>query len=202
MNRNIHKFLILVKKIMERKYKNSELNPSEWSLYNKNTKEFRDPKGRLTESYPQKGAIVQSKSYLYLDVDRLKILHALRISQVELGFLMLISTNLMSYYNICRNEDDKPHTADSIGKLIGESRQNAKRKLDSLVDKNILAQVTYPDLKHLKKVYAVNPHILRKGKDLSEYLFNIFYDFVKKEQSKSVVSDEALALESKGSIHL
>ena len=187
---------------MERSFIKIELDPSEWSLYNETTAQIRRSKGRLTESYPKKSAFVHSKSYLFLDTERLKILHSYGITQVELGFLMLISANLMSFHNICMNDDGKPHTADSIGELIGESRQSAKRKIDNLIDKNVLAQVTHPNVKHLKKVYAVNPHILRKGKDQSEYLSNIFYDFVKKEQSKSVVNDEASALENLGSIHL
>jgi hypothetical protein len=108
-------------------------------------------------------------------------LNSYRISQVELGFLMLISTNLFSFHNICMKDDNTPHTADSIGESIGETRQNVKLKLDRLEKMNILARVTFPDMRHLKEVLVVNPHILRKGKDFNEYLLNVFYDFAKKD---------------------
>ncbi len=169
---------------MERSLIKKELDTTEWSLVNEKSGEVRKAKGKLTESYPKKCGQVHSKTYLYLDIDRLKILHSYGVSQVELGFLQLISTNLMSFHNICLDDQGKAHTPDTIAAWTGESRQNAKIKLDSLVEKNILAFVTYPDLKQFKKVYAVNPHILRKGKDQSEFLFIIFKDFAKKDNPK------------------
>jgi predicted transcriptional regulator len=121
-----------------------------------------------------------SSSYFYLDTDQLYNLLANGIKQVELALLITISSNLMLNTNICMINDVKPHTADSIAKLIGTTRQSVKRNLKSLVELGVLYYGILKENKMLGKVYIINPHILRKGHKMKVSLGTIF-DEIKRQ---------------------
>lgn len=121
-----------------------------------------------------------SKAFVYLDTDQLFILLANGITQVELALLVTISNNLMLGSNICMINDDKPHTADSIAKMIGTSRQSVKLKLKSLQKIGAIYHGIMKENKRLGKVYIVNPHIIRKGHKMKQSLRTTF-DEIKRQ---------------------
>lgn len=123
---------------------------------------------------------ISSKAYVYLDTDQLFTLLANGITQVELALLVTVSNNLMIGSNICMINDDKPHTADSIAKMIGTSQQSVKLKLKSLEKIGAIYHGIMKENKRLGKVYIVNPHILRKGHKMKQSLGTTF-DEIKRQ---------------------
>ena len=121
-----------------------------------------------------------SKAFVYLDTDQLFILLANGITQVELALLVTVSNNLMIGSNICMINDDKPHTAVSIAKMIGTSQQSVKLKLKSLEKIGAIHHGIMKENKRLGKVYIVNPHIIRKGHKMKQSLGTTF-DEVKRQ---------------------
>ena len=117
---------------------------------------------------------ISSKAYVYFDTDQLFTLLANGIKQVELALLISISNNLMIGSNICMINDEKPHTADSIAKLIGTSRQSVKLKLKNLEKIGVIHHGIMKENIRLGKVYIVNPHIIRKGHKMRQSLGIIF----------------------------
>ena len=119
---------------------------------------------------------INSKKFVYLDTDKLSILLANGIKQVDLALLITISSNMLIGYNICLETDDKPHTTSSIAKLIDNTDQAVKIKLNRLIKLDVLYYGIMKENKKLGKVYIVNPHIIRKGIKLKGSLATIFDD--------------------------
>jgi predicted transcriptional regulator len=76
--------------------------------------------------------------------------------------------------------DDKPHTADSIAKMIGTTQQSVKLKLKSLEKIGAIHHGIMKENKRLGKVYIVNPHIIRKGHKMKQSLGTTF-DEIKRQ---------------------
>jgi hypothetical protein len=121
-----------------------------------------------------------SKLYFNVDTDQLFKLLANGIKQVELALLISISSNLMIKTNVCMINDEKPHTTESIAKLIGTTTQSVKRNLKSLQKLGVLHYGILKENKMLGKVYIVNPHIIRKGRKMKQSLGTIF-DEIKRQ---------------------
>jgi DNA-binding MarR family transcriptional regulator len=121
-----------------------------------------------------------STAYFYLDTEQLYKLLANGIKQVELALLITISSNLMMKTNVCMINDDKPHTTESIAKLIGTTQQSVKRNLKSLEKLGVLHYGILKENKRLGKVYIVNPHIIRKGHKMKQSLGTTF-DEIKRQ---------------------
>ena len=124
-------------------------------------------------------AKVSYKHYNYIDTDTIPLLLRKGLTQTELGFLQVISSNLLMKYNICLQADDSPHTSDTIAELCQESVQSVNRKIRKLINHNILYK---GEMNRYKKVYVVNPHILKKGVDFSIDLLPLF-DEIKDDEA-------------------
>jgi hypothetical protein len=124
---------------------------------------------------------ISSKAYVYLDTEQLFTLLTNGIKQVELALLISISNNLMIGSNICMINDEKPHTSESIAKLIGTTTQSVKLKLNSLVKIGVIHHGIMKENKRLGKVYIVNPHIIRKGHKMKQSLGTVF-DEIKRQR--------------------
>lgn len=121
-----------------------------------------------------------SNLYFYLDTEQLYKLLANGIKQVELALLITISSNLKMKTNICMINDEKPHTTESIAKLIGTTPQSVKRNLKSLEKLGVLYYGIMKEDKRLGKVYIVNPHIIRRGHKMKQSLGTTF-DEIKRQ---------------------
>jgi len=164
---------------MEKKYKQNALYSDKYALYNKDTGELEEfTNGVIIQKIPTNLVTIHSNSYLSFNTEGLKVLQSKGITEIEMGLLMLISGNLSFHYNICMNDEKVPYTPLAISHMIKQKRQSVKRKLNRLVDLNILAYEKIPGNENLGKVYLVNPYLLRRGKEFSDYLTKIFYDFV------------------------
>lgn len=129
---------------------------------------------RLLERNSTNEISYNSKLYVYLDTDQLFRLLTKRIKQVDLALLISISNNLLLGSNICMINDEKPHTTESIAKLIGTTPQSAKLKLNRLEKVGLIYHGIMKENKRLGKVFIVNPHIIRKGHKMKGSLGKIF----------------------------
>ena len=123
---------------------------------------------------------ISSKAYVYFDTDQLFTLLDNGIKQVELALLITISSNLMIGSNICMINDSKPHTTESIAKLIGTTPQSVKLKLNSLQKIGVINYGVMKEDKRLGKVYIINPHIIRKGHKMRQSLGIMFGEIKRK----------------------
>lgn len=117
---------------------------------------------------------ISYSSFIFLNTEELKLLLVAGIKDVDLALLISMSSNLVTGKNICLSDDDTPHTAASIGKLISNSEQATKLKLNSLVKEGLLHYGVIKQEKGFGKVYVVNPHLIKKGVDFSVFLKELF----------------------------
>jgi len=116
---------------------------------------------------------INSKEYVYVDTFNLSKLLLAGIKQVDLALLLSISNNLLINYNICLDSAGKPLTTASIAKLINNTEQSVRRKLNRLIDQGLLHYGKYD---RYGKVYIVNPFLIRKGRKLNAGLSRLFDD--------------------------
>ena len=115
-------------------------------------------------------------SFIYLNTEKLRALLVAGIKQVDLALLISMSSNLLIGKNISFKDADTPHTAASIGKLIGLSEQSTKLKLNDLVNKDLLHYGVLKEKKGFGKVYIVNPHLIKTTKSFNSFLAGLFND--------------------------
>lgn len=115
-------------------------------------------------------------NYLSLNLDCLNAILTNGVKQVELGLLISICSNLMTNENICLQDNGEPHTTSSIAKLTGHSEQATKKKLNSLEKMDLLNHSFTKYKLGKKKVYRVNPHIIKKGLHMNSILASLFND--------------------------
>lgn len=169
-----------VGKIKDR-YKDTKMNTANRVFADSETGEVIDASGFTLLKRTSTGEItISSKAYVYLDTDQLFNLLANGITQVELALLITISSNLLIGSNVCMKNEDKPHSTESIAKLIGTTPQSVKLKLNRLEKLGVLHYGIMKENKMLGKVYIVNPHIIRKGHKLKGSLKTMFDDIKKK----------------------
>jgi len=115
-------------------------------------------------------------NYIMLNLECLNAILSIGIKQVELGLLISICSNLLVNENICLQDNNEPHTTSSIAKLTGHSEQATKKKLNSLKKMDLLNHSFTKYKFGQKKVYRVNPHIIRKGVHMNSILATLFND--------------------------
>ena len=119
---------------------------------------------------------INSKEYVYVDVQTLMKLLKKGVKQVDLALLLSLSSNLLIKYNICLNDDDEPLKTSTIAVLINNKPQSTKRKINRLIKHGLLYYGVYKQNKRLGKVYIINPYFIRKGRKLSGGLRFLFQD--------------------------
>jgi hypothetical protein len=142
------------------------LNPQEFAFINKTTGEVEEFE-KETKVYTSKltGDVeYSSKNYSYLDNDKLIELLNKGIKYNELGVLITLSVQLMKRYNICMYNDSTPFTTKTLSDILKITPQATRNIIRRLIELNVLAQVTLKEMKHLGKVYIIDPQFIRKGK--------------------------------------
>ena len=156
-----------------RRYKDTKLSKN-FTVIDNTTGELAALDGNVLIRKPTGKINVNYSAFLYLNLQSLTKILSKGITQVQLGLLISISSNLLINENICMQDNDEPHTAESIGKIIGNTKQAAKIKLNSLIKLDLLSySKTRIGLK-FKKVYRINPFLLKRGIDLKDDLAELF----------------------------
>lgn len=162
-----------MKKDLIRRYTDQKL-PKDLTIIDKNTREVVALDGNVLIRRPTGKINVTYYDYLYLNLQSLTKILSKGITQVELGLLISISSNLLKNENICMQDNDEPHTAKSIGKIIGNTKHAVKTKLNSLIKLDLLSYSKTRIGLRYKKVYRINPFLLKKGIDLKDDLAELF----------------------------
>ncbi len=161
-----------MEKIVKR-YEDKKLQGN-YEIVDKTTREFIAIDGQVVVRKSTGKINVDYNEYLYLNLESLRQVLSNGITQVQLALLISISNNLMQNENVCMQDNGEPHNAESIGKIIGHTQQAAKTKLNKLIK---LGLIDYSKTKvglAYKKVYRINPYLLKKGINLNEKLAPLF----------------------------
>jgi hypothetical protein len=143
----------------------------------------RESTGKINMDYEE---------YVYLELKSLRSVLSNGIKQVELGLLITLCTNLMHEENICMQDNGEPHTTSSIASLIDHSPQSTKAKLNRLIEMNLLDHSKAKYGFKEKKVFRINPHIIKKGRHLNAKLPQLFNDVSKSTSPQSSLKNSKL----------
>ena len=116
-------------------------------------------------------------SYFHIDTSALGKLIRSGIRQVDLALFIFMSCNLEQDYNICLDENNKPYKSNSLSRLTNSSQQSVKKKLNLLVDNDLLHYGVLEEKKGLGKVYIANFHIVKRKKFFKTIIKLLFNDF-------------------------
>ena len=162
--------------IIKIEYKYTQLNITGNEIIDRETGEAFDISNAAILKKTETGKIsIHYASFIYLNIEKLRGLLEKKIKQIDLALLISMSINLLISKNISLKDDDTPHTASSIGKLIGLSEQSTKLKLNRMEDEGLLHYGTLKQEKHFGKVYVLNPSLIKKGLSFSNSLIELFY---------------------------
>jgi hypothetical protein len=127
---------------------------------------------------------INYSSFVFLDTNQIILLLEKGLKHEELALLVILSNQIQMESNICIQDSEIPHTTSSIAKYINSSQQAAKRKLNKLIT---IGAIYYgPINRNSKKVYVINPHIIKKGKTIKQNIVAIFHEIYKKSQIQNV----------------
>lgn len=116
-------------------------------------------------------------SYFHIDTSALGKLIRSGIRQVDLALFIFMSCNLEQDYNICLDKNNKPHTSNSLSRLTKSSQQSVKKKLNLLVEKDLLFHGVLEKKKSFGKVYIANIHFVKGKKIFKTIIKSLFDDF-------------------------
>ena len=115
---------------------------------------------------------INYSNFVFLETNQIILLLEKGLKHEELALLVIISSQIQMESNICIQDSEIPHTTESIAKFINCSQQSAKRKLNKLI---AIGTIYYgPVNRKSKKVYVINPHIIKKGKVIRQNIVRIF----------------------------
>ncbi|MCA0152914.1 hypothetical protein [Winogradskyella vincentii] len=159
------------------KHKRTRVNTINKQLLDTVTGELTELKNEtLYISKATSQVTVDYKNYVYLDTNRLGILLENGIRQVDLGLLITLSRKIQNRFCVCLKDDEVPHTTKTIAELIGETPQGVKAKLNRLEKQGVIAYTKSIGNSGWGKVYIINPHIIKKGINLSKTVCELFDD--------------------------
>lgn len=98
----------------------------------------------------------------------------LGIRDVDLALLICMSLNMTKGENICLEDNDDPHSTASIAKMIGQTIQATKTKLNRLLKLELLYYGVVNHRRDSGKVYVINPNILKNGNYSKVFLKELF----------------------------
>jgi len=122
--------------------------------------------------------IIESKEYLVIDSKALFEV-AKVISEAELAKIFKMADYVQTPFNILYEKPYTPHTSESLAEHLEYNLNNFYSTIRKLVKKGILAYIVCAPSGYLRKVYMLNPTLVRKGKKYHNYIKDIFPDLTK-----------------------
>lgn len=159
---------------MKEVYKTKTLDRKVFGIINLETEEFIDVPGTLKFTEKTNLYRIEFKDYVYLDTSKLTHFYNNGLKLNHLGLLSLLATKLTFTTNCCLGDDKSPLSTNTIAKLIGKSENATKSLLNDLESFGLIWYGKIPDYK--KKVYALNPYVIRIGRDFTKTIINNFYE--------------------------
>lgn len=162
---------------MKQLVKDKIIDTTKVGLYSKETAEILpdDSFGELMGRKRQNKVQINSKEYVYLDINRLNYLVSNGIKTSTLGFLFKIVPFAEMITNKLITDEGTPQTSGSLSKAIGMRQQSVIRSLKELVDLDLIA--LHKSLKKgERQFYCLNPYLIRRGASVSNLLPELFND--------------------------
>lgn len=124
--------------------------------------------------------------FVMIDIIQLKILMRLGAKQEDIALLTILASQIEIGTNLCINDLGKPHDTKSIADLCNCTVQSAKRKLNKLIK---LGAMAHDKFNTIKKVYAINPHVIKKGKYTNPIVISKFKELTLDFDLRNVEND-------------
>jgi hypothetical protein len=177
---------------MKNIYRNVALDPSKFTLLDKETgEEIGYEKGSINQIKETKLVRIDFKNYVYHDTDKLIELPQKGLKLHHIGLLSVLAANIRYGNNAVVNSENVPLSTKDISIIIGKSENATKVLLNELEKFGLLYYGKIYDFK--KKVYILNPHFVRKGKNFSKNIIGLFFpEVVSSTQEKQARLNEKL----------
>lgn len=160
---------------MKNVLKTKTLDSTKFGLYNKETGEILpDEIGTLTVSEKTNLYTLTYKNFVYLDTDKVKYFSKKGLKLHHLGLLSFLSTTAKFTTNACLDETGEPLSTKKIAFLIDKSENATKALMNELESFGLVWYGRFPEYK--RKVYVLNPHIIRMGKQFSKFTVSNFFE--------------------------
>ena len=160
-----------------------KLNLNNYHVVDKTTNELIDISNlQLFKIKKENKMIVSSEKYVTLDtVAVLNIIKShgddLNKLKLNVGFLFLISPYISFFTNALVDKNDIPLSTNTLALELGLTDKTVSNSLNSLIAYGLVFKGSIKTSSYKnKKVYWVNPTLIRKGKDFLPELFIIFQD--------------------------
>jgi hypothetical protein len=131
--------------------------------------------------------VIKYSNFVFLDTNQIFILLEKGLKHEELALIVILSSQIEIESNICIQDSQIPHTTASIAKYINCSHQSAKRKLNKLI--KIGAMYYGPINRKSKKLYVINPHIIKKGKTTRNDIVAKFNSIYYKSKIQNIIGE-------------
>jgi hypothetical protein len=141
----------------------------------------------LVKYKPSTKMLLESKDYITIDSQALLYLCNV-LSKGDISHLYRMAQMLRTDCSILFNNNNKPHTTESLCKALDVDVSNFRKVLNRLVKKNVLAYAVCAPSGYVKKVYMFNPYVARKAQIFSCELDNFFSNLSIKEGQDKVNS--------------
>jgi hypothetical protein len=114
-----------------------------------------------------------------------------RLSPADYRRYRLMSCWLHTNFNVVCSGNNRPHTLQSLSKKIRLSVDETTRFVKRLTEMGLLVYTVHPDSDDRKKVYMMNPYVIRKRKSIHEKLLPLFTNLLHvKQQAKTTNKKE------------
>lgn len=172
---------------MARQIKQDRLKPNEVDLL-KLIREQPDLHQQLVEYLQEDERIVikkksnlvevDSQNFMIIDTDVLDLVHD-KIGEADYKKLIGLGVFLKTRYNILFNHT-KPFTLESLSKQLNINKENTTKFVQRMVKQGIMAYTVCAPSGYVEKIYAMNPLLIRRGKQYDEVFLNMYFrDFTK-----------------------
>lgn len=166
---------------MKKALKTVLINTDNHILVNKNTGEEKSlPRDVLGFVVDTKRRIMKYDEYFSIDSSLLRKLQDTDLNLQHLGLIVKIAVFLTSGSNICLRQDKSPLTTKDISKQINRTERATKLLLNKLENLEIVRHAKLKNFR--KKVYVINPYLVKKGSEIDQETLVLFPDPSKLEK--------------------
>lgn len=104
---------------------------------------------------------IHSENYMVVDTDVLEIVRK-EISPIDYNRLFSLGVFLKTRYNILYNHT-RPFTVETLSEQLGVNADNTNKFIKRMTEKGIMAYTVCAPTGYLKKIYSINPQLIRRG---------------------------------------
>lgn len=133
---------------------------------------------------------IHSENYMVVDTDVLELVRQ-EISPIDYNRLFSLGVFLKTRYNILYNHT-RPFTVETLSKQLDVNIDNTNKFIKRMTEKGIMAYTVCAPTGYLKKIYSINPQLIRRGIRYDKTFVTTFftiYDKTFKDSADEVIED-------------